>query len=62
MQRWNTLFNPSIYRKKQSPIYFGRSSILIESEIELKLYLELTIYRYVFTIGDDPSSAYGHLN
>jgi len=43
-------------KKNQSPIYFGRSSILIESEIESKVDLGFISDGYGFIIGDDPSS------
>lgn len=49
------LFNRSM-KKNQSPIYFGRSSILIESEIESKVDLGFISDGYGFIIGDDPSS------
>jgi hypothetical protein len=51
----------SITKKNHSPIYFGRSSFLIELEIESKLDLGLILDGYGFAIGDDPSSAYGQM-
>jgi hypothetical protein len=48
----------SITKKNHSPIYFGRSSFLIELEIESKLDLGLILDGYGFAVLDPLDAAH----